>query len=65
MPEIDLRPWAPGRMVVEVLSTRPAAPWQPTAPNWIAVERISRESIIRAAAHSYWQIQKNREGWDG
>lgn len=61
MPEIDLRQWAPGHMVVEVLSTRPATPWQPTAATWITVERIAREAIIRAAARSYWTNQK-REG---
>lgn len=58
MPEIDLRPWVPGSMVVECLSTRPTAPWSPSAPSWNMVERVSREAIIRAAARSYWSNQK-------
>lgn len=61
MPEIDHRKWAPGHMVVEVLSTRPTAPWQPTAASWIIIERIAREAIIRAAARSYWTLQKHKD----
>ena len=52
MPEIDHRKWAPGHMVVEVLSTRPTAPWKPTAPTWATIELIATIAISRASMSS-------------
>lgn len=65
MPENDLRPWAPGCMVVEVLSQRPAAPWQPVFPQWIAIELESREVINRTASQSFWRNKMNPGTADG
>ena len=52
-------------MVVEVLAQRPAAPWQPVFPQWIAIELESREVINRTASQSFWHYKMNPGTSDG
>jgi len=62
MAKVELKPWAPGCMVVETLSMRAAAPWIPDYPTWIDVEHMARKAITQAQVRSryaFWRAQQD------
>jgi hypothetical protein len=54
--------WWPGYMVVECLTQRAAAPWQPDHANWIGVEATSRAAILKASTTSWQALLRERNG---
>jgi hypothetical protein len=54
--------WRPGYMVVECLTQRAAAPWQPDHATWIGVEATARAAILKASATSWLALHRERNG---
>lgn len=57
----ELTPWVPGCLVVGRGTYCAIPPVPPALPATIAIERIAREAIVRAAARSYWQYHAGRD----